>query len=110
MTMILTIDHHTTGICKKVSRKIYVLARVVSYINLREIRILINASLQLHFSQLIWSSHNRTNNDKINKFHECHLRIIYNKQSSFNELLEKGSSISIHGRNIKILAAEFTGA
>ena len=102
--------HHTTEICKKVSRKIYVLAGVAPYINLREIRILVNASSQLHFSQLIWLSYNRTNNDKINKFHECHLRIIYNRQSSFNELLEKGNSISIHERNIKILAAEFTGS
>ena len=35
------------------------------------------------------------------------LRIIYNdKRSSFNALLEKDGSISIHERNIKILATE----
>ena len=44
---------------------------------------------------------------KINRLHEKCLRIIYcNKQSSFKELLEKDSSVSIHERNIQILATE----
>ena len=42
-----------------------------------------------------------------NRLHERCLRIIYgNKQSSFEELLEKNSSVSIHERNIQILATE----
>ena len=44
---------------------------------------------------------------KINRLHERCLRIIYcDKQSSFEELLEKDSSVSIHERNIQILATE----
>ena len=51
--------------------------------------------------------HSRENNKKINRIHERYLRIIYNdKRSSFNALLEKDGSVSIHERNIKILAAE----
>ena len=49
----------------------------------------------------------RTNNNQINRLHERCLRIVYNdKQSSFNELLEKDGSVSIHMRNIQILATE----
>ena len=49
--------------------------------------------------------HSRANNNKINKFHEGCLLIVYNdKQSSFNELLEIDGSVSIHIWNIKILA------
>ena len=49
----------------------------------------------------------RENNNKINRLHERCLRIIYNdKRSSSNALLEKGGSVSIHERNIKILATE----
>ena len=49
--------------------------------------------------------HSRENNNKINRLHERCLRIIYNdKRSSFNALLEKDGSVSIHERNIKILA------
>ena len=44
---------------------------------------------------------------KINRLHERCLRIIYcDKQSSFQELLEKDSSVSIHARNIQIDATE----
>ena len=44
---------------------------------------------------------------KINRLHERCLKIIQgDKQSSFEELLEKHSSVSIHDRNIQILPAE----
>ena len=42
---------------------------------------------------------------KINRLNERCLRIIYcDKKSSFEELLEKDSSVSIHERDIQILA------
>ena len=48
----------------------------------------------------------RTLNDKINKFHERALRILYkDNNASFEEILEKDKSITIH-RNIKLLAKE----
>ena len=51
--------------------------------------------------------HSRANNSKINRLHERCLRIIYSdKQSSFEALLEKDGSVSIHNRNIQILATE----
>ena len=51
--------------------------------------------------------HSRENNKKISRLHERCLRIIYNdKRSSFNALLEKDGSVSIHESNIKILATE----
>ena len=51
--------------------------------------------------------HSRTNNSKINRLHERGLRIVCNdKQSSFNELLEKDGSVSIHMRNIQIPTSE----
>ena len=46
-------------------------------------------------------------NRKINYIHERALRLVYNDyKSSFNELLEKDKSISIHHRNIHNVAIE----
>ena len=46
-------------------------------------------------------------NRKINYIHEQALRIVYNEYtSSFNELLVKNSSVSIHHRNIQYVAIE----
>ena len=52
--------------------------------------------------------HTRALNNKINRHHhERCLRIIYNdKTSTFNELLEKDNSVSIHYSNIQALAIE----
>ena len=51
--------------------------------------------------------HSHENNRKINQLHERCLRTTYNdKQSSFNELLEKDGSLSIHERNLQFLATE----
>ena len=62
---------------------------------------------QFKYCPLIWMCHSRTNKRKIDRLHERCLRIIYNdKQSSFKELLEKDSSVSIHERNVQVLATE----
>ena len=62
---------------------------------------------QFSYCPLIWMCHSRIINKKINRLHERCLRIIYcDKQSSFEELLEKDRSISIYERNIQILATE----
>ena len=51
--------------------------------------------------------HSRANNNKINRLHELCLRIVFSdKQSSFETLLEKDSSVSIHNRILQILATE----
>ena len=62
---------------------------------------------QFNYCPLIWMCHSRENNRKINRLHERCLRNIYNdKQSSFNELLEKDGSVSIHEQNLQILTTE----
>ena len=62
---------------------------------------------QFSYCPLVWMYRGRTNNNKMNRLHDRYLRIVYNdKQSSFNELLEKDDSVSIHMRNIQILATK----
>ena len=51
--------------------------------------------------------HNRLINNKINRLHERCLRIVYNdNQSTFEELLEKDNTVSVHRRNLQFLAIE----
>ena len=77
--------------------------------NISKRRILTNAFFKSQFSYcpLAWMCLCRANNGKINRLHEFCLRIIYyDKQSSFERLSEKDSSVSFHKRNLKILATE----
>ena len=51
--------------------------------------------------------HSRKNNNKIKHLHERCLRLIYSdKKSSYENLLEKDNSVSIHHKNIQALAIE----
>ena len=105
----LSFDYHLSEICKKASRKLYALGRVTPYMNLSKRKILMNAFFNSQFSYcpLIWLCHCRISNKKINRLHERCLKMIYcHKQSLFEELLEKDSSVSIHERNIQIFTTE----
>ena len=105
----LSFDDHISELCKKASRKIHALSRVASYMNISKRRILMNAFFKSQFSYcpLVWMCHSRANNGKINRLHKRCLQIIYSdKQSSFETLLEKYGSVSVHNRNYLILASE----
>ena len=61
---------------------------------------------QSNYCPLISMLHSRTLHNKINCIHEEALRIVYSDyKSSFNTLLEKAGSSSIHHRNIQLLWA-----
>ena len=49
----------------------------------------------------------RSSNHKINRLHERSLRILYKDDiSSFSELLQKDNTVTVHTRNIHLLAIE----
>ena len=51
--------------------------------------------------------HNCTINNKINHLHERCLGIVYNdNKSSFQELLDKDKGVTIHMKNVRVLAIE----
>ena len=62
---------------------------------------------QFNYCPAIWMFHSRALNNKIKRLQERCLSMVYNdKTSTFNELLEKDNSISIHYRNVQALAIE----
>ena len=62
---------------------------------------------QFGYCPLIWLFHSRRFNNKIDAIHERALRITYQDYISiFQELLNKDNSVSIHQRNLKVLATE----
>ena len=62
---------------------------------------------QFNDCPLIWMLLSRTLNNKINRIYETALRTVYSDyNSSFNELLDKDGSFTIHQRNVQSLAIE----
>ncbi len=105
----LDFNEHVSKLCKKVSLKIYALARVAHFMNKDKLRILMKAFIESQFAYcpLIWMFHSRELNNKINKLHERALRLVYNDHmSTFDELLLKDESLTVHHRNLQKLAIE----
>ena len=62
---------------------------------------------QFGYCPLVWMCHDRRSNNTINRVHERALRIVYNdKKSTFEELLLIDDSVTIHHRNLQVLAVE----
>ena len=72
--------------------------------------VLMNAFITFQFSYcpLVWMFHSRTLNNRINKIHERALRLVYKNETflSFDDLLKRDRSVSIHQKNLQILATE----
>ena len=105
----LNFENHILNICSKVSKKLNALDRIAGYITLEKRRMLFKAFIesQINYCSLIWMLHSRTMNNKINRLHERSLRILHSDQSStFEELLERDKTFSIHHKNVQSLAIE----
>ena len=105
----LKFKKHITTICQKANRKLNALTRVTSYVDLQKRRILMNSffNSQFNYYPVIWAFHSGALNNKINRLLDRCVCISYKDQTStFNDLLEKDSSVSIHYRDIQALAIE----
>ena len=105
----LKFDNFIFSLCKKASRKLSALARLSSYLKIDQKRVLMKYFIESQFSYcpLTWMYHGRKASNRINHLHERALRIVYNDNiSSFEELLRRDDSCSIHHKNLKHFAIE----
>ena len=105
----LNFSDHVSNICKKASQKLHALARISNHMSQNKLRTLMKAFIESQFGYcpLIWMFHSRALNNRINRIHERALRLVYkNSNLSFEELLRKDNSFSIHHRNLQKLATE----
>ena len=105
----LKFDAHVSKLCKKANQKLHALLRVANYMSYEKRRIIMKSFVtsQFGYCPLVWMFHSRGSNERINKIHERALRSVYNdSNSTFNELLIKDNSVTIHHRNLQVLATE----
>ena len=105
----LNFNTHVTKLCKRAGQKLHALARISHFMSLKKKKLLMNAFItsQFNYCPLVWMCHSRALNTRINKIHERALRIVFNDDiSPFHDLLEKSDTVSIHHRNLQLLAIE----
>ena len=95
--------------CKKASQKLNAFTRVAQYRNLAERRSRIKTFIffQFGYCTLVWMFHSRKMNNHINSLYERALRVVYRDYNAvFSELLSKDKSVTIHQKNLQLLATE----
>ena len=86
---------HVTKVCKKAGQKLHALARVSNYTSFNQKILIFNAfisSIQLLSSDMVMSQ-------QIVKYP-------HDNVSSFNELINRSGSVTVHHRNLQFLATE----
>lgn len=105
----LTFDYHISNICAKAGKKLTALSRISRLMPFEKRKLLMRSFIgsQFTYAPLTWMFHDRRSSNKINRLHERALRIVYKDDTlSFEELLEKDESVTIHVRNLQSLAIE----
>ena len=94
---------------KRLAKTYHARARIVIHMDLSKRKCLLKAFLtsQFNYCPLMWMFHSRELNNRINRIHERPLRLAYQDNSlSSAELLANDNSVTIHQRNLQLLATE----
>ena len=105
----LDFEEYVKLVLNQANKKLYALIRISKFVTQEKIKMLARAFIEslFNYCPLVWMFHCRTTNNKMNKLHERALRLIYKDKSlTFEQLLEKDQSFTIHERNIQKLAIE----
>ena len=100
----LNFNEHVSWKSKKANQKLNALSRIASCM-IFDRRLILNFFITSHFSYgpIVWITHSRKMNERVNNNHGRALRIVYKDFiSSFQELLVEDSSLNIiHHRNLQ---------
>ena len=105
----LKLNDHVNSSYKKAGKKLNALIRLCNILPFHRRRLLMKSFIESQFgySPLIGLFYSRTLNTKINLLHYRALKYVYQDETStFEELLTKDKSVTIHHRNIQFLAIE----
>ena len=105
----LKFNEHVLNIRKKAIRKLSALSRMSSFLSFDKKRIIFKAFFESQFKYcpLVWMFHGREVNQRINRLNERALRIVDNDYiSTFEHLLEKDDSCTVHHSNLDFLSIE----
>ena len=105
----LSFEPHIRQICRIGNSKLNAIARMSRFLNVQQRLKILNAFFcsQFKYCPLVWMFHSRHLGKKIDRMQERCLRIVFSDEtSSFQELLVLGRGITLHQRNIQLLAIE----
>ena len=95
-------------LCRNAQYKLHALRRIRKYLSLEKAKMLGNAFIdsQFNYAPLIWMFCRKGLYLKMQKIHHKTLKVIYQSNKTYEELLELSETVSIHQRHLRFLVTE----
>ena len=112
--IVITIDNklvfkkHIEHLCWAAQNKVHALTRIRKYLTLDKAILLGNTLInsQFNYAPLIWTFCRKTLYHKAEKIHHRTLKVIYQSEESYENLLSESSSVSVYERHLRFLVTE----
>ena len=97
----LTFKQHIENLCWKAQYKLHALRCVRKFLSIEKAKILDNAFIdrQFNYAPLLWMFCRKTLYLKIEKIHHKTLKVIYESNDTYGNLLLQSSTVSVHQRH-----------
>ena len=104
----LNFSKHIDKLCCNAQYKLHALRRIRKYLSLEKAKMLGNAFIdsQFNYAPLIWMFCRKGLYLKMQKIHHKTLKVIYQSNKTYEELLELRETVSIHQRHLRFLVTE----
>ena len=105
---ILAFNEHIDNLCRTANYKLHALRRIRKYLSLEKAKLLCNAFInsQFNYAPLVWMFCRKKRYLKIQKIHHKALKVVYNRNKNYDELLWNDNEVSIHQSHLSALKCE----
>ena len=104
----LTFKQHVENLCRKAQYKLHGLRRIRKFLTIEKAKMLGNAFIdsQFNYAPLLWMFCRKTIYSKIEKIHHRTLKVIYQSNDTYENLLLQSNTVSVHQRHLRFLMIE----
>ena len=104
----LTFKQHVQNLCRKAQYELHALRRMRKFLTTEKAKILDTVFLdsQFNYALLLWTFCRKTFYLKIEKIHHNTLRVVYESNDTYDNLLLQSNKVSVKQRHLRFLMTE----
>ena len=104
----LNLKKHIKTLCRSAQYKLHALRRIRKYLTLDKAKLLGNAFIdsQFNYAPLIWMFCHKATYLKMQKIHHKSLKVIYQCDTSYDDLLQLSNNVSLYQQHLRFLLTE----
>ena len=101
----LTFKNHINMLCRRAYYKLHALRRIRKYLTLEKSKLLYNNFInnQFNYASIIWMFCHKQDYFEVEKIHYKALKVVYNSNECYEELLIRNNEVSIHQKQLRTL-------